>query len=94
MICEVCGKERGCQKHHKFPQHKWARRLYGALLDHPKNIMMVGPDCHASHAKMSGHVWTEKEFCEALGIEPRSKTERIRYERDKIQGVGCYKKDL
>ena len=74
--CELCGSKYRVGRHHRFPQTKWARRLYGELLDNPKNIMRACVNCHASHASTELTHWSEKEFCEALGIEPRSKTER------------------
>jgi hypothetical protein len=61
------------QRHHKFPQRKWARRLYGKLLDDSRNIQMVSANEHAGHNGKGLIFWTEKQFCEALGIEMRSK---------------------
>lgn len=61
------------QRHHKFSQRKWARKLYGKLIDDPRNIQMVDANIHAGHNGPGLIFWTEKEFCEALGIEMRSK---------------------
>lgn len=73
-LCE-CGKpgcwRRATQCHHQFPDTKPNRKLYGDLLDHNKNIKWVSHDCHADVPNIS-----EKEFCEMLKIEPRSKTLR------------------
>lgn len=75
MICECCNKKPACQSHHKFSQTKVARKLYGKLIDHPRNIQHCCADCHASHASEKLIHWNEIEFCNALGIEPRSKQE-------------------
>ncbi len=77
MICEVCKNNAADQKHHKFSQTKWARKLYGAFLDHPLNLQMVCRDCHASHLSPDLTHWSEKEFCNALKLEPRSKTAKL-----------------
>jgi len=70
--CELCGKQSE-QRHHLFSQTKWARKLYGKLLDRPENIMYLCSTCHLQKAipKLS-----EREFCQKLGIEVRSKTGR------------------
>lgn len=71
--CEACGVHLGVQRHHKFSQTVWARRLYGDLLDDARNIMMTCPWCHASHLSTKLVHWDERAFCDAMGIEPRSK---------------------
>jgi len=55
--------------HHKFPQTDGNRELYGELLDDPQNLVPVCCDCHPS-----AEHYTEKEFCEIMEIEPRSKS--------------------
>lgn len=76
--CEICWKSKRVQRHHKFSQTEWARKLYGDLLDHPFNIQMVCGDCHASHRSEKLIIWSEEAFCAALNIEPRSKLARTR----------------
>lgn len=74
MWCKACKKDKAVfHKHHKFHNTKWARKWYGLLLEHPKNIDMVCADCNTSHAGLGLTHWTEKEFCKELGIEKRSK---------------------
>lgn len=77
MICPACRKSIPLSgiwhKHHKFHNTKWARKLYGTLLDDRRNIDDVCGDCNTSHAGIGLVHWTEKNFCEALGIEMRSK---------------------
>lgn len=73
-LCK-CGNP-ATQKHHKFPQARWARRLYGNLLDDDRNIEPMCADCHISHAKVS--IWRETDFCKELGIKMRSKEERFK----------------
>ena len=64
--CMVCGVHWADQRHHKFPQKKYHREVYGKLIDHPCNLMLVCGNCHASHAKMDGYIWGEFEFRQAL----------------------------
>jgi 5-methylcytosine-specific restriction endonuclease McrA len=73
MKCEICGSPFNLTRHHKFSQTKWARKLYGKLLDDPRNIQIACHNCHVSHLSPLLIHWTEKEFCEALEIKPRSK---------------------
>jgi len=74
MICEKCHCKQATEKHHKFPNIKINRELYGKLLDDDRNIQHLCYGCHHGHC---GKVWhySEREFCIALQIEPRSKTE-------------------
>lgn len=72
-LCEICKKSFGLQRHHKYSQVKFARKLYGDLLDDPKNIQTVCWNCHAGHNSPGLIRWSEKEFCAALKIYPRSK---------------------
>lgn len=74
MICQTCHKPKtSFQKHHKFHNVVWARKLYGDLMNDPKNIQFVCSDCNTSHAGTGLKHWTEKQFCEAMGIGMRSK---------------------
>jgi len=68
--CEICGKP-ATDKHHLLSQTKRNRKLYGMLLDLSMNIMYLCNDCHLNKSIPK---LTEKEFCEILGIEPRSKS--------------------
>jgi len=81
IYCECCKTKIALQHHHRLSQNKINRGLYGDLLDDPRNIQLVCPDCHCSHASPLLVIWSEQEFCDALGIQPRSKTAR---------GVGYY----
>ena len=47
--------------------------VYGDLLDDPRNILEVCSSCNTSHAHPDLIHWGELEFCQALGIDPRSK---------------------
>ena len=70
MMCE--GKDcnaKATERHHMFSQNKVNRKLYGNLLDDPRNIQMLCYDCH--HNKPVKKL-SEIDFCELLGIEPRS----------------------
>ena len=71
FFCECgCGKV-AQEKHHRFPNTKVNRKLYGDLIHHDLNIGFVHHDCHPNAINIS-----EKEFCELLNIEPRSKVLR------------------
>lgn len=70
MMCQLCKKNKWEQRHHLFSQTKWARKLYGGLIDDDKNIMML---CSVCHLNKPIPKWTERKFCESLGIEMRSK---------------------
>jgi hypothetical protein len=61
-------------KHHKFPNTKLNRRLYGKdLIDAPANIQTLCLDCHLS--KKDGiKIWSEADFCNHFGINPKGKT--------------------
>lgn|SRR3990167_5825104 len=72
-LCECCEKQLATQRHHKFSQTKWARKLYGEVLDYSPNIQMVCADFHVSHASTKLEHWTEKKFCERFDILPKSK---------------------
>lgn len=76
--CTCCGNVGPLDSHHKFSQTKWAKRLYGELIHAPANIQFACNGCHASHASPNLIHWSEAEFCQALGLEPRSKTARAR----------------
>lgn len=76
--CTCCGNVGPLDRHHVFHQVKWARALYGHLLDDPRNIQLACPDCHASHRSTKLKHFSEAEFCEAVGVEIRSKTGRVR----------------
>jgi hypothetical protein len=77
-FCTCCGRPGPLDLHHRFPQVKWAVKLYGELIHDPRNLQKACNDCHASHRSTKLEHWNEREFCNALGIEPRSKTERGR----------------
>jgi hypothetical protein len=80
-VCSFCHKNRATQRHHKFPQSKPNRKLYGALLDDPRNAVPACADCNGSHANVI--IWSEIEFCRALGIETRSKSAHAQEMRER-----------
>jgi len=75
MWCEKCGKKQATEIHHRFSQTKANKSLYGKLIHHPKNLQKICYNCH--HTKALDK-WSEKEFCQALGIEPKSKSSVMR----------------
>lgn len=76
--CASCYKiTSNVQRHHKFHNVGWARKLYKDLMDDPKNIQIVCADCNVSHAGVGLIHWNENIFCAALGINPRSKGSKL-----------------
>lgn len=73
-LCECCKTNLGVQIHHKCPQRKWLKKLYGQLIHNEKNLMRVCYNCHIGNPHPKLIHWNEKQFCEALKIEMRSKT--------------------
>ncbi len=72
------------QEHHKFPDTTPNVRLYGQkTIDDPRNKEWACSACNPSHASPFLTHWSEKEFCDNLGIgEPRSKNWQIRKLRE------------
>lgn len=76
MICKVCGENRiYLQCHHLYSQTKQAKKLYGNLIHDRRNILMVCENCHMTKPIPK---FTEEEFCNAIGIKPRSKTAKFK----------------
>ncbi len=75
-ICSCCRQRIATQKHHKFPQRVWAKKLYGDLIHDKRNLQDVCYTCHigAPHPKLIH--WSEDQFCDAVGVKPRSKVNR------------------
>jgi len=79
-LCEICKKKIATHGHHKFPQTKKNHSLYPEHIHDHRNIQNCCFWCHIGHSK--GLIkWSEIEFCDALGIEPRSKEGRNISER-------------
>jgi hypothetical protein len=72
-LCEHCQERRAEHKHHLFSQTKKNRELYPEYIDSELNIMYL---CHVCHLNKSILKYNEKEFCEMLGIKPRSKSSK------------------
>jgi hypothetical protein len=62
------------QTHHLFSQTKLNKKLYGKLIDDPRNVMYL---CEKCHLWKEIPKFTEIEFCKALGIPARSKTAKL-----------------
>lgn len=81
LPCEACGRRPATQKHHKYSQRKWYVKNYGRKnIDDRRNIQYVCDGCGSSHAGQGKGlvVWSEQEFCEALGLTMTSKTARVK----------------
>lgn len=74
---------RAAHVHEQFPDTKPNRRLYGDLIDDPRNAFPACVECNTSHAGLDLIVWNELEFCRALGIVPRSKTAKAQAMRER-----------
>jgi len=90
LFCEgerlgVLCLNRATEKHHLYSDKQQHRKLYGDLIDHDRNIQFLCYNCH--HCK-SLKKMTEKEFCQKLGIKPRSKTERQKARFTAARGRG------
>jgi len=70
MICYICGKQ-ATDRHHLLSQTKLYKKLYGKLIHDEKNIIYL---CNSCHLNKSIPKLTEKQFCEIMGIEIKSKS--------------------
>ena len=77
MRCEKCHKQAE-ERHHLFSQTKLNKKLYGELIHDPRNIQYL---CYGCHHDLPVDKLSELEFCKLLGIEPRSKSAKLIYER-------------
>ena len=76
--CKKCEIRQATEKHHLFPNTKKNREIYGKeLLDHKNNIQLLCYSCHHGHNGKVDH-YSEKHFCEIMGIIPRGKTETFK----------------
>ena len=75
-VCSKCGRTGFVSTHHRFKQKAWRRKLYGDLLDDPRNCVynLCNDKCHKEAD--GNDILSELEFCELLGIKIRSKTGR------------------
>ncbi|MGD8305184.1 MAG: hypothetical protein PVF17_00895 [Ignavibacteria bacterium] len=71
MICEICNKNKATQKHHLLSQTKLYKKIYKEYIHHSDNIINVCEECHLWKGVPK---WSELQFCENFGIEPRSKS--------------------
>ena len=81
--CEACYDHKWTQLHHKFQNTEPHRKYYGKKnivdridwLNDKRNLMRTCEKCNTSHAGQGEGliIWSEKEFCDAMGIEPRMK---------------------
>lgn len=69
-LCQMCKEKEAEHIHHMFSQSKVNIGLYGDLIHHPENIMIL---CSVCHLNKTVKKLTEIEFCQTIGIEPRSK---------------------
>lgn len=78
-ICRVCKKNKATEWHHLFSQTKANKKLYGKLIHNKANLLPICEECHKSKGVPK---LTEYEFCDKLGIAPRSKTAELRKLRE------------
>lgn len=76
MICEICKTYTATEIHHKFSQTKLNKKLYKDFIHHKDNLMRL---CYNCHHNKPVEKWTEKQFCDHFGIEPRSKSGRQKW---------------
>jgi len=70
MKCEICGMI-ATDRHHLLSQTKLYKKLYGKLIHDEKNIMYL---CNRCHLNKTIPKISEKQFCEIMGIEIKSKS--------------------
>ena len=70
--CEMCNESEATEWHHLFPQTRINKRLYPVEIHDRRNLLKVCHQCHEGAAHLS-----EREFCERLGIETRSKSGKL-----------------
>ena len=64
MVCEICNCRPATERHHRFPQKKWAIRKYGrTLINSELNSQYLCRPCHITIKN-----WNEREFCKELGL--------------------------
>lgn len=79
MICAICHQRYADHEHHLFSNSKLNRKLYGSKpINDNRNKIHV---CHVCHLNKPIPKYTEKQFCKIMGIEPRSKILRGKYEK-------------
>lgn len=69
--CDVCFIEQSTERHHMFSNTRLNRKLYRKLLDDDRNIIYL---CYGCHHNKSLEKMNERQFCDVMGIEPRSKS--------------------
>ena len=70
--CEACRKAPATTAHHMFEQYNWRKELYIDYIHDKRNLQYLCSKCHLN--KLPGiRFMNEKEFCEVMGIKPRSK---------------------
>jgi len=84
LKCELCDDISGnLEMHHKFSQTRLNKLLYGQMIHDLRNIAWICSDCHKTKPIPK---FTEVEFCQALGIEPRGKLAKLIWDRLKNDG--------
>ena len=81
MICCFCKKNIATERHHKFPNTKANRKIYGRLLDEPFNCVPACNNCNGSHRNVI--IWDEKTFIQeaiknGYNIKAISKTMKVK----------------
>jgi hypothetical protein len=64
--CSLCGVNRATDRHHLLSQSKHYKKKYGKLIHDHRNLIYL---CNGCHLNRSIPKFTEKEFCEKIGIE-------------------------
>lgn len=69
--CQLCRRNMATEAHHLFSQTKLNKKLYPEYIHDRRNIVYLCYECH--HNKPIPK-FTEQEFCDRMGIKPRSKS--------------------
>ena len=77
MKCELCSKP-ATDIHHLFSKTKLNKKMYPDYIHDKRNFMYLCNDCHLN--KFIPKL-TEIEFCEIMGILPRTKSGKTAYNK-------------
>jgi 5-methylcytosine-specific restriction endonuclease McrA len=70
MKCELCGTTENLTMHHAFSKTKVNVKLYPEYIHDQRNIIIYCLDCHLNKPIIK---FSERQFCQIMGIEMRSK---------------------
>lgn len=74
-VCEAEGcYDKATEWHHIFPKTKSNLKLYGSLIHDRRNLQEL---CYYHHHNAPVKHYSEREFCDMMDIQPRSKSGKL-----------------